>query len=243
MEFIVKVSPVGYVDPGNEYIYPQNNYRRLIQVFRTVRDIQECTLINQADQQHAQQMLYQPQPLHTHDPFGSLFNHFGPSNNSFRYYSASLGPNGQLRYSTNSSHNAEQMDVFSGLGGLGGFGELNSLGTLPSDSTIFDSFFQELANILQMPLQEDVTVALTDEALDKLAPLNKNQLQEKVGIVPEDRDCHICLNMYKDDDENQKYMLLPCEHYFHYDCLHPYLKDYSYKCPICKEECGSHAPK
>ena len=31
---------------------------------------------------------------------------------------------------------------------------------------------------------------------------------------------------------------LVCSHTFHTDCIQPYLKEYNYKCPICRAELG-----
>lgn len=41
------------------------------------------------------------------------------------------------------------------------------------------------------------------------------------------------LDELKDDD---LVLLVKCEHNFHIKCLTKWLKDYSNKCPICREE-------
>ena len=51
--------------------------------------------------------------------------------------------------------------------------------------------------------------------------------------------CVICLSKFKDNDDIR---LLKCKHNFHTECIDKWLKDYNYKCPICREETGKGYP-
>lgn len=78
---------------------------------------------------------------------------------------------------------------------------------------------------------DDVIVTLEQSEIDKL---DKHTVTEK----PEDR-CTICL---QDIDINDEMTTLTCKHYYHHDCIVKYLKEFDYKCPICRIEVGkSHA--
>lgn len=95
----------------------------------------------------------------------------------------------------------------------------------------FTSMFPMFLNLMGNQNMGDVPVVLTKESLDKLPIcIFKN-------IPKEDREkcitCSICLENYKDDD---KIRVLPCKHGFHPDCIDPWLEQYNYKCPLCRNE-------
>ena len=75
--------------------------------------------------------------------------------------------------------------------------------------------------------QENVKVTTDEEDIMKL---KTKTLEEKL----EDK-CTVCMgDMIKDELVTE----LPCNHTFHKDCIEPYLKEYTYKCPVCREEVG-----
>lgn len=74
---------------------------------------------------------------------------------------------------------------------------------------------------------EDVVVTMND---DDIANLEIIKLTTK---LPE--NCTICLN---EMDENNEVIKLKCLHHFHKDCIQEYLKEYNYKCPLCRTEAG-----
>lgn len=101
----------------------------------------------------------------------------------------------------------------------------NNIPNTPNANTFYN-IFSQLINA-QPPNMEDVLVTLDDDDLSKMETL----------IVKEDSDskCGVCMSKYKKDE---KLYLLPCKHKFHKECIEPWLKQYNYKCPICRKECG-----
>ena len=93
----------------------------------------------------------------------------------------------------------------------------------------FMNSFNELVNTfenLQPPQpMEDVKVTLKNEKTIKKYKLDTD-LDEK---------CTVCLCPLKKDDMIWE---LKCKHVFHQDCIKTWLKEYNYKCPICREEAG-----
>ena len=75
----------------------------------------------------------------------------------------------------------------------------------------------------------DVVVTIDNEVLNtfKTIELNENL----------DETCSICISNYI---KNETLMELPCNHFFHYDCIKTYLNKYNYKCPICRHDVGKH---
>ena len=78
---------------------------------------------------------------------------------------------------------------------------------------------------------EDVVVTLDDQDYNKLESIKYSDLKNK----DEEKKCSICLVDFEDDDMLLK---LPCYHYFHRQCVEEWLKEYDYKCPVCRHECG-----
>ena len=74
---------------------------------------------------------------------------------------------------------------------------------------------------------EDVKVTVDE---NELASLPVKTLETNI-----DDDCTICMGkMVKDEVVTE----LGCTHTFHTDCIKPYLKEYNYKCPVCRKEVG-----
>lgn len=79
---------------------------------------------------------------------------------------------------------------------------------------------------------EDVKVTLDDKELEKI---ESKILDKKI-----DDNCSICLEPYKEGDDVS---ILICSHIFHKNCIEPYFKEYSHKCPNCKQSAGIGKPK
>ena len=80
-------------------------------------------------------------------------------------------------------------------------------------------------NSVGPPPMDDVKVTLKDESRIKKYKLSENK-EEK---------CSICMSSL--EKENHVWEL-PCGHIFHQDCISKWLKEYNYKCPICRQETG-----
>jgi len=81
---------------------------------------------------------------------------------------------------------------------------------------------------------EDVVVTLDDNDYNKLKSIKYSELIKKDNKTKETK-CSICLVNFEDDD---MLLDLPCHHYFHKQCVEEWLKEYDYKCPVCRHECG-----
>jgi hypothetical protein len=105
---------------------------------------------------------------------------------------------------------------------------VSSLSSMFNQQLPHPSIFDNMFNPLIAPMQ-DVVPSLDDEALKNL----KKYKSDKVL----DENCSICMSKMGDNQE-EELCKLPCEHDFHVSCIEPYLKEYNYKCPICRKEVG-----
>lgn len=93
--------------------------------------------------------------------------------------------------------------------------------------SIFNNIMHNSVNTPPPDWEEPVkkTLRKDDEKLIKKYKL-KESLEEK---------CSICLSSL---DKDQDVWELPCKHIFHPICIEKLLKEYDYKCPVCRKECG-----
>lgn len=95
--------------------------------------------------------------------------------------------------------------------------EINETDILNID---FDNFIEDL-------ILEDVKVTLSNEQMNNLQKIKL----EKNNIMNYTKDCLVCLESLNLNDD---LLLLKCNHYFHYTCIHPWLTKESTKCPTCR---------
>ena len=89
----------------------------------------------------------------------------------------------------------------------------------------FNFFLQSINNMPPPQPMEDVRVVLKDEG-----KIKKYKLEKKL-----DEKCAVCLGVL---DKDNLVWELKCNHIFHQDCIKTWLKEYNYKCPVCREEAG-----
>jgi hypothetical protein len=89
---------------------------------------------------------------------------------------------------------------------------------------------------------ERVPVALTTTALNGLQDLTYDDVLSKLPNLDPTDQCSICFAKLS-EKTSDKYNILPCEHVFHSTCIKPYLAEYDYHCPVCREPCGDHEAK
>jgi len=99
------------------------------------------------------------------------------------------------------------------------------------------SIYMRLLTNLLPPNYEDVKLTVEEEELEKIPiELYKNLDLE---VKKDNTNCIICRDEYKDDDNIR---LLSCKHIYHKDCIDNWLKEYSYKCPHCREKVAEYKP-
>jgi hypothetical protein len=115
------------------------------------------------------------------------------------------------------------------ISGSSGILSLSSLfANPPPHPHMFQNIFQNVINVPHQHQMQDVVVTLNTEELNNL---KKYKIDKKL-----EEKCSICM---MDLDIDQEICELPCEHKFHSsECIEPYLKQYNYKCPICRKEVG-----
>ena len=116
-----------------------------------------------------------------------------------------------------------------------------SSNTIFSDQSLFssNSLLENLINTITPIIrpqtnQEDVTVTLTNDALDGL----QEKLYKDLNLTG-DNQCSICIDKFKDDDN---IIELDCKHIYHPKCIKTWLSEYNNKCPICKKVSGKSKP-
>ena len=89
------------------------------------------------------------------------------------------------------------------------------------------SIFTNISTIPTVNIYQDVITTLDEEDMKQIKKYKTDKtLEEK---------CSICMsNMEKEEEICE----LHCGHNYHSDCIEPWLKEYNYKCPICRKEVG-----
>lgn len=103
-----------------------------------------------------------------------------------------------------------------------------------NENNLFEDIVRRIFGNIDM---EDVRIVISQSDIDKL-PIVKYKKDQPLEELT-DNTCAICQDNYKDDEELAK---LPCEHYFHKECIFKMLKEYSNKCPTCRTEVAQGIP-
>ena len=98
--------------------------------------------------------------------------------------------------------------------------------------TLARDIFNVSNNLGIEPRQRDVIVVGNKDEINNLEQVTFCNTTKK------NKDCSVCLDELDDAELVYK---IRCEHNFHCKCLSKWLKDYSNKCPICRDEIVSSA--
>ena len=96
----------------------------------------------------------------------------------------------------------------------------------------------QMINILNVPIDNTVTGPLQNQMNDVVTTLESDDLDnlEEYTLEEDTKDtCPITMTELK---KGVKVVKLPCGHVFEATSIKEYLEKYSYKCPICRKECG-----
>lgn len=94
---------------------------------------------------------------------------------------------------------------------------------------------QLISIVRRIPSFEDVSVVLDQNQLNQLYTKKIKNINKK------NKKCLICLQLYNEGDI--VIFLKCCNYYYHKNCIEKWLKDYNYKCPLCRKPVGKGHPK
>jgi len=137
-------------------------------------------------------------------------------------------------FEPNISNNINSILTLSNLTNEG----LNNYHPIESSNSlnIYTELFNNINN--NQIQNEDIPIVLTNESYNKLKKCDYKDLDD--NIKAKNLKCMITLDDFKDDD---KVILLPCDHVFKLEEVTCWLKDNSYKCPSCRNSCGNYYAK
>ena len=75
----------------------------------------------------------------------------------------------------------------------------------------------------------------TQDVISTLDESDNDKLNIYTLTENKEDNCSVCMSELNIDEHVCE---LPCKHTFHNDCIQPWLQQYNYKCPICREEVG-----
>ena len=117
------------------------------------------------------------------------------------------------------------------------------LSFLNEHSGLHNSTIRNFRNVLagfmtgpQQRTMDNVPVVLEEKQIDELRKVKYTPACKEEGNYTK---CTICLGPFENDEI---LTILPCNHGFHSECINNWLKDYSYKCPICRNATGKGKP-
>lgn len=61
----------------------------------------------------------------------------------------------------------------------------------------------------------------------------KDEITYRSSVDSDSETCPICLDDFEDGADVK---VLPCQHFFHVDCINPWLERRSGRCPLCKQD-------
>lgn len=89
---------------------------------------------------------------------------------------------------------------------------------------------EQMIPLLQEGELEDVKITISQEDFDKL---KHYQYDKDVHVSNE---CYICMDAY---EQGCELVEIPCNHYFHKDCIQKWLTTEKVTCPVCRKDVRS----
>lgn len=109
------------------------------------------------------------------------------------------------------------------------FSQLFNASSIPPQiNNIFSNFIQ--TDPIHM---EDVRVTLGEDDLNSIKTMKFSEITD---TKIDEKKCSICMTNFDDDEIIS---IIKCNHIFHEECIKEWLKEYSYKCPVCRTETGT----
>lgn len=103
----------------------------------------------------------------------------------------------------------------------------------PALPNALDQLLNTILSTFRLADPHDVPLPMTSDAL---ASLPEKRYSELTNTSMNDI-CSVCQENFNNDEIVK---ILPCNHYFHKDCIEQWLSNYHHKCPICRMPCGDH---
>lgn len=85
---------------------------------------------------------------------------------------------------------------------------------------------------------EDVKLVVKQDVLDTIHTSKFAKLDDSIKSM--NAKCTVCQDEFNGEDDVR---VLKCNHTYHLDCIDGWLKEYSYKCPCCREPAAEHSAK
>lgn len=99
------------------------------------------------------------------------------------------------------------------------------------ERSIFDIYSNIFNNLFDASQMNNVPLTATDDALKNIPIIEYSKLKD------DEKDKYkTCIICFDDFDNDSKLRILPCLHGFHIDCIDKWLKEYNYKCPVCRSD-------